>query len=288
MKRVYNRSDEVAHLWTNQVQSDARSRNTSFNGTEFFSYSTCIAKLYNRDDGKELILLSSYNYSSTTSGHKYDVRRAASHKRIIEVPLVSCMGREHDQNYEWMLKTHAELLQIASRARQRKEQHLAAANRLIQDMYEYSAFFNLAWNVPTSLEMSFEQLAEHHARIEKIEEKRRAQRIAGEAERLRDWLDGGRSYYFSEMRLRVKDEEIQTSHGANIPIDHAIKLWPFIVRAHESGEAFLPSEHRTIHLGHYKFNGFSDDVLVVGCHRIPYSELERMAGQLGLLEAAAA
>jgi acyl-coenzyme A synthetase/AMP-(fatty) acid ligase len=54
-----------------------------------------------------------------------------------------------------------------------------------------------------------------------------------------------------------------------------IKAW------HESGERVWLSD-RLIRLGHYTVQGFADDVLTVGCHQIPYFEIERIAAQLGL------
>ena len=115
-------------------------------------------------------------------------------------------------------------------------------------------------------------------------------RLAETAERLDVWVrnfttrtDG---FYNLPIKLRVQDDEVQTSHGANIPLDHAVKIWPLLNRAHKAGKPIVADPERTIHLGHYKFNSFEDDTLHVGCHHIPYSEIERMAQQLNLLEPA--
>jgi hypothetical protein len=288
MKHVFSTSAEVAHLWANQTQNDARCKNASFDGSRFYSYRTCIAQIRTNADGDELVLMSKRDYSATTRKHKGYLVHAVYPQRIIEVEDVGAtLAGGHDNNYIAFLRRYKELMDLASKARRRKDEHLGNANNLVNQMQTYSIFFNLDWTTPTCVgDVAKFEAAYKAANLKELEE-RKARQLVEQAEQLALWLAGGpRSHYFADMRLRIKDDQIETTGGANIPIDHALKLWPFVLKAHETGEAFEPSEHRTIHLGHYKFNGFSDDILTVGCHRIPYSELDRMAGQLGLLEAA--
>ena len=286
MKHVFNTSVEVAHLWAHQTQDDARCRNASFNGFKYYSYSTVIAEIRRNNRGEELVLLCVDNYSRTTAKHKYEVRRAVSHKKIIAVQVVGAILSDHDINYRAFLRRYEDLTDLASRARQRKAEYLGKAASIAKDMGEYAAFFDLVWNVPSPDEniSATQLLAEYEVWRQQEDEKRRAKREAEQAENLALWLVGGDNRSFDALKLRIKGDEIQTSHGANIPIDHALKVWPVIYRAHTSGKPFVPSQKRTIHLGHYRFNSFRNDVLTVGCHRIPYTEIERMAQQLGLLE----
>lgn len=287
MKRVFSSAADVAHLWANQTQDDARCRNASFDGPKFYSYSTVIAEIRRNDAGEELVLLCTANYSSTTSGHKYDVRRAANHKTIIEVSNVRAVLTDHDINYRDFLDRYATEMDLASRARQRKDMYLSNAASIVTDMAAYAKFFGFSWVLPSSLENAAKLKADYAAEQNRLDQERRAKQIAEQAEQLQLWLEGGpRNRYFADMRLRIKDDSIQTTQGADIPIDHAIKIWPILYKAHQSGKAVIPSQERTIHLGHYRFNSFENDVLTVGCHRIPYGEIERMAAQLGLLEEA--
>ena len=288
MKHVSNTSAEVAHLWANQVQYDARCRNATFNGFKFYSYSTVIAEIRRNDRGEELVLLCVGNYSNTTSKHKYEVRRAVSHKKIIEVQEVNAILSGHDVNYRAFLRRHEDLTDLASRARQRKAEYLGKAASITKDMAEYAAFFDLVWTVPSPDEniSATQLLAEYEVWRLQEDEKRHAKREADQAENLALWLAGGDNRSFSALKLRIKDGEIQTSHGANIPIEHALKVWPVLYRAHTLGKPFVPRQEHAIHLGHYRFNSFENDVLTVGCHRIPYTEIERMAIQLKLVEPA--
>lgn len=294
MKRVFNTASEVSHLWANQVQDNARCRNARFDGTKFYSYSTVIADIHTNVRGDELVLICNDNYSMTTSKHKRYVAQAANHKDVLYVDLVSPDERGHDSNYCGFMERHAKLIDQASRARENKGYHLQQANSLLRSMTDYAQFFDIVWAMPAEVEGVDEiiaaatiklkaKIANQDARNEVLS----AKRAVLEIEQLEIWLAGGITQTrFARLALRIKNDEIQTSHGANIPLDHALKVWPVIYRAHILGRPFIPSQERAIHLGHYRFNSFQDDVLTVGCHRIPYSEIERMASQLGLLELA--
>lgn len=43
--RTVVKSDEIGHLWAHQTQDRARAGNLSFQGKEFYSYSTVIARI---------------------------------------------------------------------------------------------------------------------------------------------------------------------------------------------------------------------------------------------------
>jgi hypothetical protein len=71
--------------------------------------------------------------------------------------------------------------------------------------------------------------------------------------------------------LRIVGDEIETSRGAFVPVRHAIRAWEHLKR-HE-----LPTDR----IGEYHADSFQGDVLAIGCHRIAFAEIERIARQLG-------
>ena len=75
------------------------------------------------------------------------------------------------------------------------------------------------------------------------------------------------------LRIASDGERIQTSLGAFIPVTVAKGLW----RRLERGESV-----DGMSLGHYTINTLKDGILTVGCHQIPFSELEIIAHLLGL------
>ena len=83
--------------------------------------------------------------------------------------------------------------------------------------------------------------------------------------------------------LRVNGDKIETSKGDRIPLDHAPRLWAFVQAVRASGQAYVSNGHAE-RAGEYKVSRVdADGTLHVGCHHISYSELERMARQLGLI-----
>ncbi len=76
MKQVFN-SGEIAHEWFHQYQDSGRTSGNkmSFDGIDFYSYSTIVAKKF-ESDGKVLCLISRKRYSNTTTGHMKYVEAA--------------------------------------------------------------------------------------------------------------------------------------------------------------------------------------------------------------------
>jgi hypothetical protein len=106
------------------------------------------------------------------------------------------------------------------------------------------------------------------------------------ADRMAIWLTGENVYtggfHYLPTALRIKAESIETSRGAKIPVSDAIKIWPLLLRAKNSGKTLEAGLH-SINLGPYRFNSFDGAVLIVGCHEIAWPELEKMAIQLNLI-----
>ena len=81
------------------------------------------------------------------------------------------------------------------------------------------------------------------------------------------------------MALRVKDDQIETTKGARIPVSEAPVLWRLITRAMKGERDYEVGQP----VGVYRLTKIGrDGSLVVGCHNIPYSETSMVAHQLGL------
>ena len=84
------------------------------------------------------------------------------------------------------------------------------------------------------------------------------------------------------VMLRIKGDQIETSQGATIPLDHAPRIWKFVCRVMQSGTPYERNGH-TEHAGHFPIDRVDiDGTLKAGCHTIPFSEIQRIADQLGL------
>ncbi len=140
-------------------------------------------------------------------------------------------------------------------------------------------------------------------RLAEIERRRIAQAEQFERERLQreSWLAGeiGRGYgRFSDetggallraVNADIRDCEavggdLETSHGASVPLAHAIRAFRFVKAVRASGVA-LEAKGRAIPVGHFSISRIeSTGDFVAGCHRINWPEIERVANLLGVFD----
>jgi hypothetical protein len=284
---------EVFHFWANKVQPRGECSSVTFVEGVLFSYATAIGEYVTNAAGEEAVILNHTAYSVTTSGHQADMRRAipGGVRLLHRFGVSRGAGRLSSVNMGGMLdrdavrfteQLAAQALAKAEKARTRRGQYEGEAAQYIQSLVDLAEFFGVKYDAPANLDAL--KKAEQARQAQQAAELKaaRAKRAAEQAEKLEKWrageIDG---YYFEVTALRVKGDLVQTSRGADIPVEHARRFWPVIKAWHESGERVSLSD-RHIRLGHYTVQGFADDVLTVGCHQIPYFEIERIAAQLGL------
>lgn len=287
----------ACHAWAHQTQSHAKASALSFTGPRLFSYSTCIAEIVNDADGAPVYLLNDTRYSATTSSKHYPPRNGAIPRgaHIIRLPWGVRQGADalrlnaaefYDAIPGALNEAAAHYLK-STRARLdwSKAHSLASASEILDALEAYAALFGFEFTRPASfdsLAAEVEKTRKAAITHEKVEKERRA---ALQAEALQAWRDGGPmgGFYFVDTALRINGDIIETSRGANIPLEHGVKLWPLLSRWKAEGKSYTGAVNgHSIRLGHYAVESFDGDVLRVGCHDIPYSELARIAGLLGL------
>lgn len=133
-------------------------------------------------------------------------------------------------------------------------------------------------------------------------ERENAERMEREAAARAQWLAGigFRHWSGSDSRggalLRAVDVErdasgivggtLQTSHGADVPLVHALKAFAYVRRVVASGRPWQANGH-TIHVGHFRVDSIDiDGTMKAGCHTIHLAEMERLAAALGVMESA--
>lgn len=131
-------------------------------------------------------------------------------------------------------------------------------------------------------------------RHDELRREQEAKRFAEQEAERADWLAGrGLSYRrFSDENgralLRVKGDNLETSHGANVPLAHAIKAFPLIKLCREHGRPWARNGH-TMRVGHYQIDSIdTQGNFRAGCHSIGWNEVERIALALGVFTAPAA
>jgi hypothetical protein len=286
MKTVYSSNSELTHVWANNPDPTVfkKSSSMSCQFDKLYSYNTCIAEFVGN-----AVVFNTYSYSNSTCKHQ-GFAQSATHgktKIFLEIPsynLRSLVFTQNDFN-ELVVKTNqhwiARLLVKAETARLKRDIYLAEAYSIEQNLKQYAELVKLTYD-PLDLDQ-FKVSAIEADKESKAQAKiRKAEKVIEQAEDLIRWRNGEdvRSH-FEITALRIKDYEIQTSRGAKIPVDHAVRAFPLLKRLHEKDTSIDLRSH-SIKLGYYTVSRVEKDNLIVGCHSIPFNEIYEIAKQLNL------
>lgn len=311
MKTVFN-SSEVAHLWANASQSEARTSNENFYFQDnlIYSYGNHFVCANRVNSG--LFLVTTETYSNSTAKHLSHVRNAIDYSSAkvfhvcnvyAEIGLKTKLA--HKQNLDEMFAGIRSNEDKFHRARIHKDSHLSSIKKLQAQILDYCKVFKckslLSKNQLAIVNSEFSELAQYFEKQNKAEKIKRAKeqkarekankaRIEREkledAENLQKWLNFEISHaYFSvdtKVYLRIKDSKVQTSMGANVPVDRAKQLWPLILHSYKNQYHWIENGEN-FKIGHYRINQIlpNGDVKA-GCHYITFDVLLDMAKQLEL------
>lgn len=282
MRKVFSNHHEVCHVWAQQKQSEGKASRIFFDGPSIYSYGRHFEMA--RFIDANTVFVTTRGYSVSTAKHLSLVRGAVSHKQVFEVPSFT----NHAENVQYYIERAREYFDKAKRARTSATYLLGVAKHTVTLLRTYLEQF------PTSIPDSHADLwaslnsdtyldgavqaqllkKEREARKAELESQRLAReaRERGEQERLEKWIAGELGYgHFSALRLRVRENEVETTHGAKVPVIEARKLY----RALKAGIDVAGQ-----HVGHYTVTRLTDKELVIGCHNIPLAEIERIAPQV--------
>jgi len=165
---------------------------------------------------------------------------------------------------------------------------MAEMARLKQEADEFCKFFGIRKRVkvPASLKDHEDKIR----RAERAEQRRRekAQREYEEEtrERMEAWLAGENvdppQVQFD--RMRVVDNEIQTTKHATVPVADVVRIAPLVLKTIYAGKHWK-SNGQQIKVGPYQLDAItSDGTVLVGCHRFQRAEIERVAQLLKIEE----
>lgn len=87
--------------------------------------------------------------------------------------------------------------------------------------------------------------------------------------------------------IRIKGDQLETSHGASVPLEHAIKAFRFVKLVRERGTPW-ERNGKTIRVGHFQIDRISaEGDFTAGCHKFTWPEIERAAALAGVADATA-
>lgn len=289
MKTVFS-NDMVAHVWAQQNQQEGRTAtgNFYFNGPTLYSYgSHFIVGKFEEFKGKRCILMSTRSYSVTTASQQ-SIARQAIRNTPLPVFYVPCPEEFGVKNKTIWDRDIAALLKKAATARTKRESIMQEVTDLATMANAYADFFELPWlvTVPALSEEFCTKIKKENKEAALQERIRRETRERAEAHIkatcISEWLLGSKDsipygYRPENALLRVRDDEIQTSHGATVSISQALRILPIIRNCRDTSTGFV-ANGRTEHIGQFAVREImSNGDMVVGCHSIKWAEIEKIA-----------
>lgn len=288
MKTVLKNNAEVAHVWAQQTQSEGRGSNMFFDGVSIYSYGRHfeIARFIRPG----IVFLTTRDYSVSTSRHKHIVRNAISHKQVFTVPSMD----NHDENVKYFITEISRLDKAIRSSITHAGIYARDLGELAGHLQKYLELFkkNITkkcredgrkalkaynhWDYKDILEKCSERKRELEAKNEHKRRRRQELEAVRQKENIEKWRAGEYHGYLGSMPVMLRvtsDNDIQTSHGARISMSEGIELYAKL----KSGAPV-----HGLKLGEYTVTAYDNEILTVGCHKVPRSEIEMMAKKLGL------
>lgn len=285
---TYRNNEALAHAWAHQLSADGNGSSFYFRGDTIYSYGSHfpIARHVSTKRG-DCILFTTRSYSTTTARHIGLTRSAIPYRgSVLEVSNPS--EKPTNETLRAANATTLEHVKKASRARTCRDDHLWSAARSQRNAEELKRLFGLrgkVYEVPADLG-EVAAAVKKAAKREKARKAREAKKQRKEqADRIRAWKAGLSDRVPNlpgEVLLRIKDDQVETTHHASAPIAHALKVWPLLVKARKDGRCvdFGESGKRPS-LGHFHADKIdSRGNLTAGCHFIKFEEMEAIHAQV--------
>jgi hypothetical protein len=288
----------VAHLWANQSKDRASGGHVFFEGPRIYSYGHhfCMGRIL----PSGAVVLATRGYSNSTSKHKSYANRAVSH-----LTRVYCHDPDMSaaDNRALVVREVANLLSAAGAPRTRESTNVKRRAEALHLAEQFNAYLA---ELPkgeqrgvkpidvSKLQGVVEELRKQLEKERQQHMERRRRQAEEAKEDLEKWRRGeatrlGLYHLPVALRLSKDGKQVETSHGAEVPVSRAKRLWNYIRDVKANGIPANASKPygAGINLGHFTLNEIREDGSIrAGCHNIAYPEIENIAKQLGLLEEA--
>ena len=281
MKKVFQNTSEVVHVFAQQTQSEGRNQSNSiyFKDNKIYSYGSHY--LLGEFINSETIIINDFGYSVTTSKHINELRNATRHYNIffassIDVKYVQTEinaflkyltnARKPEIYISNITKLEINLTKWVEYCKTNKISHKYKVNK---SDYNYKKIVKIANSLLTP------------EAIEKIKAKGKKEAIKQKAKdkrELKTKIDKFNTYKidrfkvgeFDYLRLSENKQFIETSQNIRIEKNEAKKLYFAIKKK---------LDIRGQKIGYYTINKIDNKALTVGCHKICINSVQKV-GQL--------
>jgi hypothetical protein len=297
MKTKFNNS-ELTHIWANQTQTHGTGSNMFFEYGSIYSYGYHfkLAQHMTNHNGQKCVLFNDKHYSNTTSKHQSLVWRSIpANVHFFKVKTIfediNLASNAHLENLNNYLEYAEEAKKKAITATKLKNGFIEQTKVSIGVFDNYKAFFSL-----DGLVFEYQIINKRYSDIvnwlhdyqeskefKQWQIKQEENKKKAEAKALidaKEKIEAFRQFKISSiyanlghylLRYNKETDNIETSGGVKM-----------------SKDLFLSSYQRLInnelikgqHVDKYTFNGVDDDIVSVGCHKIPMTEINSIVAVL--------
>lgn len=317
MRTVFT-NDMCAHVFVQQTQDYGRSGSTSFRGPVFYSYHTAVARIVKFPRKCSVLLVTDRKYSVTTSGHLSNLRSAwFGHGMAFQVPDIE-EKPDHKRNLKHLCTVATEWAARMKRMRRHVgEWAFDWLRERTNDAHAYARVFRLKCRLdfeamradivadierrrakretPAYLRAQARKEAQRLER-ERLEraariERERVMRFEG-ARALEAWKRGTGSAHMLPYivrtdengcaHLRMSGDIVQTSLGAEVPVEDARRLFHVVTAytdAERTYERVTGGPAYTV--GHFTLISIGHDYVQIGCHKFSVADIRTFAASLG-------
>lgn len=272
MKKVHT-PENVAHLFANQIQSEARTQtgNFYFHQEMIFSYGShfCIA----RHIDNNTLLFTERSYSNSTAKHIAHVRNASNH-----LDKIYCYNptATHDENFfHWFGEAENNIRKL--RNARKPEIYIFELQSIKNKAEKYANFFNI--EIPLQLTKALEitekaqileYLEQRDAIIKADKLKKEKARKKEHTKELKAWRNFEKSSLylrdgFDYLRYNIEKKRFETSQRIEIPLEIAKRIYTNLIENKPFNKVL-----------EYEVKEINKNYIQVGCHKITIKEINNI------------
>ena len=303
MKTKFNNS-ELSHVWANQTQTHGKGSNMFFEHETIYSYGYHfkIAQYVTNKEGQKCIFLNQRSYSNSTNKQQSLVFRSIPENvtfyRVISFfNDINTSSTAHKENLTHYINEAEKLQGLTIRANKLKMGYLNQLNSQIDIFNKYTLFFGL-----NDLEQFNPIRGEGLTIKERYETLTAWVKMYEDSDQLLEWLIKDKEKQ-RQAEIKAKEEateKIELFRQFKISSIYA-NLGHYLLRYNKETDnietsggvkmgknVFLSAYQRLInnqlikgqHVGDFTYNGIEGEIVSVGCHRIPMTEIQSIVSVL--------
>ena len=291
-------NSQVAHIWANQSKTIAKGSNFFFNNKSIYSYGHHfeVARLVQTEKGnKTIALFEPSTYSVSTSKHQSLAKNAVHglHESFdFNLPTYDLTRDDFLRSFNRFEKLVIEALKKSKRAIKYKDSHIRDAVNAVDQWNKLKTYFPTLTKgikkLKTLDQDQIDKLVESEKKQKAIEAKKRKMILDNE---VKLWLNHDINSLPNDAKTMIRQKgkrvitksgnapefrllnEIETSRGAIVPLDHA-KLFFNAIKRFEKNRNECNTRFR---VGHFTLDRLTTKGAKIGCHLLEWKEINRFA-----------